>query len=65
MLDVEPMPRARIIKMGFIILDRVKSLPVDQSIRIYYEEYAKWVMEQADEIEDIPLLEEKLGKIKL
>ena len=62
-LDVEPMPRARIMKLGYMILDEVKRAPADSTIRLWYEEKAKWVMETVDEMENIRELEVKLGKL--
>lgn len=62
-LDVEPMPRARIMKLGYLILDRVREVPEGTNLRLWFEERAKWVMEVTDETESIRELEKKLGKI--
>lgn len=61
-LDVEPMPRARIMKLGYMILEEVKRAPADSNLRLWYEEKAKWVMEVVDQTENIRELEVKLGK---
>jgi NADH dehydrogenase (ubiquinone) 1 alpha subcomplex subunit 5 len=61
-LDVEPMPRARIMKLGYIMLEEIKKVPENTNLRLWYEEKAKWVMETVDETEDIRQLEVKLGK---
>ena len=60
-LDVEPFPRARLMKLGYLILDRIKGAPEDSNLRLWYEEYAKWMMEVVDQTESVVELEEKIG----
>ena len=61
LLDVEPMPRAKIMKLCYNILDKVKQTPEDSMYRIYTEEKIKYVMKLTDEIEDVRQLESELG----
>jgi len=61
LLDVEPMPRAKIMKLCYIIFDKLKEIPADAMYRIYTEEKLKYIMKQTDEIEDIRTLEEVFG----
>ena len=62
LLDVEPFPRAKIMKLGYIILDKVKQAPEDSMYRIFTEEKIRYIMEQTDEISDIKTLEQVFGK---
>ena len=57
------MPRAKIMKICYIILDKLKPLPSDAMYRIYTEEKIKYIMRNTDETEDIRTLEEILGII--
>lgn len=61
LLDVEPFPRAKIMKLCYNILEKVKGCPEDAMYRIYTEEKVKYIMKLTDEIEDIRTLEEELG----
>ena len=60
-VDVEPMPKAKLMKIGYIILDKLKAIEEDVIFRIYQEEKTKWIMEKTDEIDDIEELEAVLG----
>ncbi|CAD8066610.1 unnamed protein product [Paramecium primaurelia] len=61
-LDVEPMPRAKIMKLCYTILDKLKTeIPENVLYRIYTEEKLKYIMRITDEIEDIRQLEEEFG----
>ena len=60
-MDLEPMPRAKLLKIGYIILDKLKAIDENVLFRIYQEEKTKWIMEKADEIEDVEELEAALG----
>ncbi|CAD8116251.1 unnamed protein product [Paramecium primaurelia] len=61
-LDVEPMPRAKIMKLCYTILDKLKAeIPEGVLYRIYTEEKLKYIMRITDEIEDIRQLEEEFG----
>ena len=53
LLDVEPMPRAKIMKISYNILDKLKEIPETAMYRIYTEEKVKYIMKLTDEIEDI------------
>jgi len=55
------MPRAKIMKICYIILDKLKEIPEDAMYRIYTEEKLKYIMRNTDEIEDIRTLEETFG----
>ena len=61
LLDVEPMPRAKIMKICYNVLDKIKKIPEEAMYRIYTEEKLKYIMKLTDEIEDIRTLEEELG----
>jgi len=61
LLDIEPMPRARIMKLCYILMDRLKEIPEDAMFRIYSEEKFKYIMRHTDETEDIRTLEETFG----
>ncbi len=61
LLDVEPLPRAKIMKLCYNILDKVKITPEECLFRIYTEEKIKYYMKLTDEIEDIRELESELG----
>lgn len=62
LLDLEPMPRAKIMKICYTLLDRLKEIPEKALYRIYTEEKVKYIMRLTDEIDDIRRLEEELGK---
>jgi len=55
------MPRAKIMKICYIILDKLKDVPAEAMYRIYTEEKLKYIMRNVDEIEDIRTLEENFG----
>lgn len=61
LLDVEPMPRAKIMKISYNILNKLKEIPEDAMYRIYTEEKIKYIMKLTDEIEDVRALEEEFG----
>lgn len=61
LLDVEPMPRAKIMKLCYNILDKLKDIPETAMYRIYTEEKVKYIMKMTDEIDDIRKLEEEFG----
>jgi NADH dehydrogenase (ubiquinone) 1 alpha subcomplex subunit 5 len=56
------MPRAKIMKICYIVLDKLKDIPSDAMYRTYTEEKLKYIMKQTDEISDIRTLEETFGK---
>lgn len=62
-LDVDPFPRASVMKLCYAILDRLNSprIPEDCMYRMYTEEMIKYFMNLTDQIEDIPKLESELG----
>lgn len=60
-LDVEPMPRSKIMKISYNILDKLRDIPETAMYRIYTEEKVKYIMKLTDEIEDIRTLEEEFG----
>jgi len=47
------MPRAKIMKISYNILDKLKEIPETAMYRIYTEEKVKYIMKLTDEIEDI------------
>lgn len=61
LFEVDPMPRARIMKICYNILDKVKQVPAHVLYRIYTEEKIKYIMKITDETEDIRKLEEEFG----
>lgn len=56
-LDVEPMPRARIMKLCYAILEKIRIIPETALYRVYTEEKLKYIMRLVDEIEDVKQLE--------
>jgi NADH dehydrogenase (ubiquinone) 1 alpha subcomplex subunit 5 len=62
LLDVEPFPRSKIMKLSYIILDKLKEIPEKALYRVYTEEKIKYIMKLTDEIEDIRTLEEEFGR---
>lgn len=66
MVQIEPFPRARIMKICYNILaDIKKGLPEDYFFRIYTEEKIKFIMEIVDREEDVQVLESRLGKLPI
>lgn len=61
MLDVEPFPRQRIMKLCYLIMDKLKDVPSEAMYRVYTEEKIKYVMKLTDEIENIQQLEKEIG----
>lgn len=49
------------MKLGYLILDRIKLCPAESHYRLLTEEKIKWIMEKTDETEDIRKLEESIG----
>ena len=60
-LELEPFPRARLMRLGYLILDKIKDCPADSNYRMFTEEKIRWIMEKVDETEDIEKLEEIIG----
>ena len=59
------MPRAKIMKICYILLDKMKEIPEKALYSIYTEEKVKYIMRLTDEIEDIRRLEEELGFVNI
>ena len=49
------------MKLGYLILDKIKVCPEESNYRMFTEEKIKWIMEKTDEEEDIRTLEETIG----
>lgn len=64
-MTVEPFPRARIMKLGYLILEKVKRAPEESYYRLFTEEKMKWIMEKVDEIEDIEELERTVCRLDI
>lgn len=61
-LDVDPFPRASIMKLCYAILDKLAlHIPPHAMYRQYTEEQIKYIMNLTDQIHDIRRLEEQLG----
>jgi len=45
------------MRLGYLILDKIKLCPEDSNYRMFTEEKIKWVMEKVDATEDIRELE--------
>jgi len=61
-LDVDPMPRAKIMKIGYTILEKLRNeIPEGVLYRVYTEEKIKYMMRLTDEIDDIRKLEYEFG----
>lgn len=54
---MDPFPRAKLMKLGYLILDKIKACPEDSVYRMLTEEKIKWVMQKVDATEDIKELE--------
>jgi NADH dehydrogenase (ubiquinone) 1 alpha subcomplex subunit 5 len=52
-MEIEPFPRARIMKICYHILERIRQIPEEAMYRQYTEEKAKCIMTVVDETEDI------------
>lgn len=63
-MDLEPFPRAKIMKLCYIILDKVKAAPEDSMYRIYTEEKIKYIMRNTDANTSIRSLEELFGTLR-
>ena len=50
------------MKLGYIILEKLKEIPAEALYRVYTEEKFKYIMKLVDETDDIRVLEEKFGK---
>ncbi len=61
LLEVEPMPRARIMKLCYNILEKLRDVPENALYRIYTEEKIKYVMRVTDENDDVRKMEEEFG----
>eukprot|EP01017_Pseudomicrothorax_dubius_P023029 TRINITY_DN2474_c0_g2_i2.p1 TRINITY_DN2474_c0_g2~~TRINITY_DN2474_c0_g2_i2.p1 ORF type:complete len:214 (+),score=50.52 TRINITY_DN2474_c0_g2_i2:130-771(+) len=61
LLDIEPFPRSKIMKLCYLILDKIKDIPEDAMYRLYQEEKIKYIMNLTDKTEDIRELEAALG----
>jgi NADH dehydrogenase (ubiquinone) 1 alpha subcomplex subunit 5 len=59
---VEPFPRLRIMKLCYMIMNKLKECPEEAMYRIYTEEKIKYIMKLTDENEDILTLEKEFGK---
>jgi len=49
------------MKLCYILMDRIKTVPEEALYRIYTEEKIKYIMKLTDEIEDTRTLEEEFG----
>lgn len=58
---MDPFPRAKLMKLGYLILDKVKACPEDSIYRLLTEEKIKWIMQKVDSIEDIKELEKVIS----
>lgn len=64
MVQIEPFPRARIMKIAYNVLEQVKiDIPEDFIGRILLEEKFKWIMEIVDKEEDVQKIEEFFGRV--
>ncbi len=61
-LDVDPFPRASIMKLCYQIMYKLeKEIPEEAMYRQYTEELMKYIMNMTDQIEDVRKLEEEFG----
>lgn len=51
------------MKLGYMILEKIKMAPEDSFYRMYTEEKIKWIMEKVDETEDIQELERTVCRL--
>lgn len=66
MIQIEPFPRARIMKICYNILaDIKKDIPEDYIFRILIEEKTKFIMETVDRIDDVESLERIFGNLPI
>lgn len=60
-MEVEPFPRARIMRFCYNLLEKMQEIPEDAMYRMYTEEKLKMIMKIVDQIEDVQELEKALG----
>ena len=57
MLEVEPFPRLKLMKLCKIILEEMEEMPDDFYFKIYYTERIKWIMDVTHKYVDVEALE--------
>lgn len=60
-LDVDPMPRATLMKLCYHYINKLQKIPENANIRLYDEERIRYYMELVEETENVRNLEKKLG----
>lgn len=66
MVQIEPFPRARIMKIAYNVLEQVRiGIPEDYMGRILIEEKFKWIMEIVDKEDDVQKIEEFFGRVPI
>ena len=61
MMEIEPFPRARIMRLSYNLLEKMREIPETAMYRIYTEEKLKMIMKVVDQVEDVQELEKALG----
>jgi len=60
-MDVEPFPRMKLMKIYYIILDKLKELPKNAGYRVFVEELTKYRMRIVEDNEDVDEIERLIG----
>ena len=61
MVDVEPFPRMKLMKLYYLILQEVNDLPEEYGYKYYVREQTRWRMKIVDETESVRAIEEKIA----
>jgi hypothetical protein len=52
------------MKLGYLILEKIRACPEESFYRMFTEEKVKWIMEKVDETDDIQTLEKTVCKLE-
>ena len=61
MMEIEPFPRARIMRLCYNLLEKMREIPEEAMYRMYTEEKLKVIMKIVDQVDDVQELEKALG----
>lgn len=53
------------MKLGYLILEKIKKAPEESYYRMFTEEKVKWIMEKVDETDDIEHLERTVCRLEV
>ena len=61
MIDVEPFPRLKLMKLYYMTLEEIKDIPDIFRYKVLASENTKYRMKVVDELENVRAIEEKIG----